>query len=443
MELNQLVLGAYFGLMLLIGAYFTRKNSDSESYFLADRKLGKGHVTATAFSTFFGAGFAFIAASLGYTYGVSMFLLVLVFLVGFAVFLYTSRHLKQKSSLNSSITLPQLMESEWDSRTRKLAGLITILIFSATLSSNFLIAGEILESVYSLQKILGIAVFGALVIGYTLMGGFKGVTWTDMLQIFVIFGGIFALLGLSLEKKASVMQGLPESHLSLSNIAPEVMVGYLLIGLFSFYGGQDIFQRIFASKDEEAVYSGLSRFGALLAVLTTVSIGLGVIARGLYPGIDPGQAMPALTNGLAGPGLSAVILAAYLSMANSSADSQLLTIVSNLREDFSILQNWGEMKANRILVLLIGGLALGISITIPSLVDLFGAVASWFAIMGFVVFTSIFWKESTEKAAFYSLLTGFTSAIIFTVVTSNFQAATAAGMLPAMVVMITLSKFHD
>jgi Na+/proline symporter len=442
MNLQQIVLASYFLLMLLIGAFFARKHTGSESYFLADRKLGKHHTASTTFSTFLGAGFAFIMASFGYIYGVSIFLVVLSFLAGFIFFLKSSKHIKEKSRDQESITLPQLLNKEWDVRTQRLSSIIIIVIFCASLAVNFLIAGEILESVYGVQKIFGIAVFGVLVISYTLMGGFKGVAWTDLLQLIIIFTGVAALLALGLFKSQAVLNGLPPGHLSLTNMPLKILVGYLVAGFFLFFGSQDLFQRVFASENEETTHAGLSRFGILISALIIMSLMLGIIARGLYPGIDPDKAIPVLTNSLAGPSISAIILAAFLSMANSSADSQLLTITSNLREDFSILENIEEMKANRIIVTLVGVFCLLIALLLPSLVDLASAIASWFAILGIVVAASILWDRTTEEASFYALLTGFTAAILSTALTGNFQLATITGVIPAAIVIAVLSKFR-
>lgn len=438
--INQAILAFYFLSMLGIGTYFSRKQSDSESYFLAERGLGKHHLTATAFSTFLGAGFVFIVASFGYLYGISIFLVILALLGGLTFFVYGVRRLKEKSYFNDSITLPQVMEKEWDERTRELAALFTILIFVASLATNLLIAGEILHTVYGIQQNIALTVFGVMVIVYTTLGGFKGVTWTDIVQVFVIFGGMVFLLAIAASEPARLISNLPPGHLSLTNIPPRIMVGYVLLGLFAFYGGQDVFQRIFAAKDAESAHTGFTRFSILIGILSVISVTIGVIAKSMFPDIRPEQAIPVLTSELAGNGVSAIILAAYLSMANSSADSQMLTIASNLREDFGLLEGWGEIRANRLLVVVIGGFALVLSLLLPSLVDLAGAMASWFAILGFVVASSLFWDKATERGAFYSLSVGFALAIGFSILTRNFQMATAVGLLPAMFTMFIVSR---
>ena len=60
-------------------------------------------------------------------------------------------------------------------------------------SAQFHASGKVLNSLFRLDPIMGISIGAAVIILYTLMGGFYAVAWTDLLQGILMLGTLVIL----------------------------------------------------------------------------------------------------------------------------------------------------------------------------------------------------------------------------------------------------------
>lgn len=443
---NTAIIVGYALLVLLVGIVFARRQGSSEMFFLADRTLGTFQVFGTTFSTFLGTGLMFTLASFGYLYGVGAFILPGAAVIGFALFAWTTPHIKALSDQEGAITLPALLAQYWHARTRVLAALVTVSLFAGTLAANLVAAGTVLQAFLEVPLRSGIVAFGGLVVAYTVLGGFSSVMWTDILQMGFIAGVIgLALPGFVLIKGGSrILASLPAGHLDPLSLPVGLLVAYLFIGIFAFFGSQDLFQRVYAARRNGDARRGMLLFTGSLAVMATVAVGLGIGARALRPDIGENQALVALTEAAVPPGFVGIVLLGFLALANSDADSQLLTVTSNVTQD--LLPYLGVIDGNQTSVLLdrvaalgIGTVAVLVAIAVPDLTTLFSTLGSWFAILGVVVIATLFWSRMTDTAAFVGLTVGFLAPIAFVVLTGNIQAATMVGVIPAVTAVGVIS----
>lgn len=447
---DYMVIGGYVLLMLLISLYFVRQQDSSETFFLADRSLGTFQVFGTTFSTFLGTGLIFTLASFGYLHGVGAYLLVAAAFIGFVLFALAAPRIKAMSDREDAITLPALLRQHWRSRTMALASLVTVFIFATTLASNLLVVGNVLQALLGTPLRVGIVGFGVFVVAYTLLGGFRGVVWTDILQMgFIILALVVILPALVLLAEGTpIVDALPSGHLDPLALPPGILVAYLLIGVFAFFGSQDLFQRVYAARQPQDARRAMLSFAGMLAVMSATAVTLGIVARALLPDVAADQSIVALIDTVVPTGLVGLVLIGVLALANSDADSQLLTVTSNVTHDFAayldveIAQD-RRVWIDRIAVLGIGTVALLVAVTAPGLVELFSALASWFAILGLVVVATLFWDRTTDTAAFAGLLIGFLAPIAFVTVTGNWQAATVIGLVPAAITTGSLSLLTE
>ena len=125
---------------------------------------------------------------------------------------------------NDSITIPSYLESRLKQSSRLLrvaSGLIILLFFTFYVSSGMVAGGVFFESSFGLDYHTGLLVVSAVVVAYTLFGGFLAVSYTDFLQgllmfialIFVPVIGLFATGGLDYTVES--IKEVNPNHLSL------------------------------------------------------------------------------------------------------------------------------------------------------------------------------------------------------------------------------------
>jgi len=448
--IDSVIIVGYVLFLLTVGSLFARRQGSSETFFLADRTLGPFQVFGTTFSTFFGTGLVFTLASFGYRYGVGAFVLPGAAVIGFLLLARAAPRIKEMSDRQGAVTLPALLAQYWSDRTRALAAVVTVGLFTATLAANFLAAGTVLNALVGLPLDVGIVAFGVLVITYTALGGFQGVVWTDILQTGVILGSVVVLLPafVFLAEGPALVDSLPVSNLDPSSLPVRLLVAYLLVGVFAFFGSQDLFQRIYAARGGKEARRGLLLFAGALVVMGLTAVGFGIAARAVVPDTTAGTALVSLTDTAVPVGLVGIVLLGLLALANSDADSQLLTSTSNVTHDLVSalgvdLPPECQVWLDRIGLIGIGTSALLVAVAAPSLTALFNAVGSWFAMLGFVVVATLFWQRTTDTAAFAGLAVGFLLPIVFVITTGNLQAATVVGFVPTVVTVGAVPVLSD
>jgi SSS family solute:Na+ symporter len=91
-------------------------------------------------------------------------------------------------------TAYEYLEKRFDPKTRALAS--AVFLIQRGLAAGLALAAPaiVLSVILGWPDRLTIAMMGALVIGYTVMGGIKAITWTDVQQMLIIFCGLAASL---------------------------------------------------------------------------------------------------------------------------------------------------------------------------------------------------------------------------------------------------------
>jgi len=441
MSIDQVIIILYLAFVLGIGIYFAKRQRNSEGFFLANRNLGKFHVVASIFSTLIGGGTFFMIAALGYTYGISLIWFFIAAIVGFILFSFAVPKIKTLSDKHGVITLPELLEIKLDRKCGHVASIITIAIFGGFIAVNFLVAGNILNIIFDVPLIPTVVVFAAIVILYSLFGGFIAIVWTDVFQMFLIGLGIFLLLFVSFNAAGgfSSFESLPSGHLDIFGAGPVFIIGIFLSTVLAYFSSQDIFQRMFAARDVKTAKHAVLWMGVPLVILAVLVMLIGMFARVLFPGIVVDQVIPILTQNLVPVGLLGLILAAFLAMANSTADSELLGVTSNVMRDFiGKKKRLGKEQVvlSRFVLVIVGLVALLIALLIPNIVNIILSLYAWLGILGASVIAALFWKRTKANAVFWSLIIGFGLAVIYSLFTGDFETAMLAGLVPAILILI-------
>jgi SSS family solute:Na+ symporter len=181
---------------------------------------------------------------------------------------------------------------------------------------------------------------------------------------------------------------------------------------------------------------------------------IGMIARVLLPELQDGElATPMIIIELLPAGLAGIVIAAYIAAVMSTADSVLMgpvAIVTNdiyhklLRPDAS---EQSLVRVARVSTIVLGVLGIAIAYLVPNVLDLilyaytFGAAGLFFPMLGL-----LFWKRTTASGAFWSMMLGGSSAVIWTLAGEpwGFSSSWAGWIvaLPALV-LISLATRHS
>jgi len=450
--INTTVLSVSFSLYTLVivavGIYSAKfaKQSD-EDYFLAGRSLGSW-VAALSASASSESGWVTLGlVGWAFTSGVAAYWIIPGCLLGFIFnWFVVAGRLRDRSHELNALTIPDFFAFSFKERVPLLRTLSVIVILVAMLlyvAAQLAAAGKAFSASFSgVDYKYGVLIGAAVVLVYTVLGGFRAVCWTDFLQALLMVGTlvVFPVYLLVTQGGFSfVTDQLRAADPALLDLVPQksgaALIGFLLgvgaMGInFGYPGQPHVLIRFMALRDRKAAIMGgvISVTWGLLVYAGAVTVGL--MARAItQSGAAWGQvllegkneevslvlsAMNLLPGVLAG-----LVLAAVLAAICSTADSQLVVAASAAANDLyaRIIRKNREashLLVNRLVVLAIGIGAVLLVIFDPKQVYKYVLTYGW-AILGASfgpqTILLLLWRRSSYWGCVAGMLTGFVTAI--------------------------------
>tara|TARA_B100001057_G_scaffold147714_1_gene147611 strand:- start:3867 stop:5315 length:1449 start_codon:yes stop_codon:yes gene_type:complete len=465
--LDYIAMLAYFLVLIWIGVSVVRSRSEKnkyDSFLAADRNMNLLQTTSSAAATDIGGGFSIAMGGLGFTLGVSGSWMIAVSGLSIVMvsFLMVPK-VKRWSDRVKGLTTGDLFAARFDRKTGTLAAVVIGLSWFTFVGGQIIAGGKLLQVTLNMNLTLAVLVSGAVILAYTTMGGLKAVIYTDVFQMLVLMIGIVFIavpIGLIEVGGWSVMAQQFSSSDSTKHLLDWGAVGWrqMLGWFFAIFPVWFIsiaaMQRIVAARDVKTAQRGFFLTGIpiewpLFAIGSTM---IGLFARYLIPDLtDPELATPMIIMQLLPAGIAGLVIAAYIAAVMSSADSCLMGPVAIFTNDIYkryIKPNSTELhlvRVARYATLILGILAIVTAYLIPNVLDLilyaytFGSAGIFFPMLGL-----LFWKKTTAKGAFWSMLLGGSSAVIYSIIGEPFGfAASYLGWIIGLPTLIIVSLLSD
>jgi len=221
--LAYLLLVVYLGLL----GYWRTKNATD--YLIAGRQI---HPFVMAMS--YGATFISTSAIVGFggvagLFGMSVLWLTFlnIFVGIFIAFVVFAPRARRMGHILDAHTFPELLGRRYESRFIQVASGLIIFLFIPLYAAAVLIGGSVfVASQFDISYTTALLVFSVIVAAYVVVGGLKGVMYTDALQGTIMFVGMFLLLIFTYVK----VGGLTTGHQKLTALAPLVPPNLQAIG---------------------------------------------------------------------------------------------------------------------------------------------------------------------------------------------------------------------
>jgi len=355
--------------------------------------------------------------------------------------------LREETEKYDALTIPQYLHRKFDDHSniiRLFSSVIIAFFFLFYVSAQFHASGKVLNSLFELGPVTGISIGAAIIIVYTLMGGFYAVAWTDLLQGILMIGTLIILpiagyIELS-ESGMTLSDGLAKADSIFHNnngsffggkekmAAVVATLGGLSWGL-GYLGQPHLVIRYMAIRSSKDVKVARKIAIAWAIPGITGAFLIGLVAL-LYFGpeyfltIDPEQAMPLLASKLLHPILAGLFISGAVAAMMSTADSQLLVSTSAVTEDFyhqylgNQLSEKSLVKMSRIMIVVLGLIAYGIAIFSEIQgKKIFGVVSyAWSGLgsaFGPALVMTLWWKKTTRQGVIAGLIVGFLTTVIW------------------------------
>jgi sodium/proline symporter len=381
----------YQVLMLGIGWWASRRNTDSTDFYLGGRKLG-GLVAALSASASSSSAWSLLGVSgAAFAWGLPAIWLIPATVLGFCINWYLiAPRLARASRASGALTLTEFIAGPPGDPARRtmmrLGAAVILFSFTFYIAAQFQAAGKTFASVLEVQQTAAIVIGAVVVLVYVWLGGFWAASVTDSVQ-----GLLMALTALLLPILALGAAGGPGELAAVlwsaagrtdgawtGQASLPAAIGFVL-GLFGIglgYPGQPhVVNRFMAIRDDRAIVHGRRVAVTWAVIIYCGMVLLGWSGRVLVSELGDGEQVLFVLATLLLPAVAAgVMVSAILSAIMSTADSQLLVAASSVSHD---LRGGGptapgDLARARLVVLAIGGLAIALAVFFPD--DIFGRV---------------------------------------------------------------------
>ncbi|MDH3939466.1 MAG: hypothetical protein OET46_00635, partial [Xanthomonadales bacterium] len=183
-------------LVVLAGlALWSRSETHSMSgYFIAGKKLPPWVVAFSTNATGESGWLLLGLTGMGYAVGAQAFWVVAGEVIGIALaWAMLSRRIKRLADETDSITVPDVLAARFNDRAhvlRKISLLIILVMVGAYVAAQMVATGKAFDGFTDLDYSTGVLVGAAVIILYTLVGGYKAVAWTDLVQGVLMLAGL-------------------------------------------------------------------------------------------------------------------------------------------------------------------------------------------------------------------------------------------------------------
>ncbi len=411
--------------MLSVGVVFfvRNRNGNEKTYFLGDRKMGPWVSALSAGASDMSAWVLMGLPTSIYALGIGQVWIAVGLAVGYTIsWLVEAPRLRRFSIVaKDSITIPQYLTNRFLSSSRALQILCAVIFLTAYTvyaASSIKACGTLFNTVIGIDANLAMYIAAFIIIGYTFLGGFSAVCWTDFFQGMLMLGAlliapIFAAANLSGAATAEI----PASFWHVGSWQ-EIVSGFGW-GL-GYFGMPHIIIRFMSLESQQSLKKSAKIGISWTALIILFSALVGIVGR-LFLGYDEGINSNSLVfitmvRRLFPAAISGILLSAVLAASMSTADSQLLSAASAFASDVykPIIRRdkAGDKEmlwASRIVVLIIAAVALLIAAnpgagTIMSLVS--NAWGVFGAAFGPAIMLSLFWKRFTFQGAVGGIAVG-------------------------------------
>ena len=420
----------YMLVLLGIGLWANRRSRNQADFLLGGRRIG-AWVTSLSASASTSSAWVLLGLS-GFVYAVGPPALWLAAgtVSGYVLnWCWVAPRLNRAAERTGALTLTELLlggDDHYSRLARRVASLIIVVCFMFYVASQFQAAALAFNESLGVSVPAGIVLGAAVILAYTLLGGFLAVSLTDSLQgILMVFVSlllpvvvVLAVIAMSGAGHVFSIAGEPfslkPSQAGLAAIG--FVVGSLCVGLGQ-PGQPHVVSRFMAARDYRAVRQG--RIIAMVWV-ALVFIGMGVLGlagRVLYSDIgNPENLFFVVSQRLLPPVLSGVVIAAVLSAIMSTADSQLLTGAAAVSRDWN-LRRAGRTAGLKLTYAAVTAMTVGaalLALFAPQSI-LLRVLFAWHALgssFAPLVFMAVLGRQVQSRYALAVLLCGFTFTVL-------------------------------
>jgi Na+/proline symporter/signal transduction histidine kinase len=372
--IDQIIVSIYIITVFLVGIYHSRGLTSLRDFSGVNRGFATPVIMATISATYIGAEFVFGIAEKAYSVGT----VFLVALLGASIgkCLMATYIVPRLQRFNGAMSIGDIMQEYYGQLGRVTSGLSGSILCIGYVGVQIAACSSLFQYFFHVPSTLGVIIGSGTLIIYSAFGGFKAVTFTDVLQYAVLIVAIPLVCNIELNNiggYTNLIKLVPDTHIFPSKESIISHMPWLIYYTIPFFNPA-VMQRLLMDKDSKKVASAW-RISALIDIpFYIVVCTIGLIALANNPNLPANLAFASILEKLP-VGLAGIAIIGLLSVIMSTADSYLnassIALVNDVIKPLykKKIHDKTELKLARLLTILLGISAVVIAIKMPNMID--------------------------------------------------------------------------
>ncbi len=279
----------------------------------------------------------------------------------------------------------------------------------------------------------GVLVGATVIILYTLVGGYKAVAWTDLIQGILMLLGLIIVPLIAIDAAggwSAVLADLggqdpglltPWGPEGKSTAALVGIVSFLAVGL-PFMGVPQLMVRFMSARSEKSLVPAMIISVIVILLFDLGAVLTGMAGRALFPGLeDPESILPLISTTMLHPVLGGIMMVVVLAAIMSTVDSLLILASSAVVRDYwqqirgSKLSDRALANRGKLVTVVIGIIGIAFALHQTPLIFWFVLVA-WSglgAAFGPVLLCAAWYPATNLAGAVAGMLGGFITTVVW------------------------------
>jgi sodium/proline symporter len=463
---NLIAMCVYMAAMVVIGVYFMKRASkNSDEYFLGGRGLGPWVAAFSAEASDMSGWLLMGLPGVAYWSGIAeaFWTAVGLALGTYLNWLFVSKRLRKYSQVaNNSITLPDFFSNRFKEKKPAIlliSSVFILIFFSVYIASCFVTGGKLFSALLGANYHTMLIAAAAIVLFYTLLGGFMAESVSDFIQAIIMVAALIAVVIFGIARAGGmaavsanlgeipgflqfffsaspdtftpaatgVAEQLPVTIERLSSAWKEsspygaLTIASTLAWGLGYFGMPQVLVRFFAIRKVKELKRARRIATVWCVIAMTAAVFIGLMGRAIFPYHDAlktaggaESVFIVLSQTLFHPLVAGLVMAGILAAAMSSSDSYLLIASSAVSKN--IYQGIFKRNATDKQVMWVSKVALCILAVLGIIIAwnensvIFQVVsfawAGFGAAFGPLVLFSLFWKHTTRTGALAGIIGG-------------------------------------
>lgn len=335
-NIDNSIIVLYLVFTVVIGILAGKSVKTVSDFSVGNRNFLTVTLIMTIFATFMDGEVIFNGVTQGYIGGISFFFIICGGPISLVLYSFIATRVTK--NFPNAISNGDMMSEIYGPKSQIITGVSSVLMSTAIVALQFQALSWVFDYFYKFEHDQGLIISAAILLTYSVFGGVKAVTWTDVIQFIILFSAIPLVTSVAINNIGGLnvlFEALPPVKKELFQYDQPTLFRYLgyFIAISIPLCSPPTIQRMLMSKNAEQtkkayLYSAIVSI-PFLAVITLAGMAVYYVDNN----IDSNKAFLVLVDKYMPVGLKGFAVAGIIAIIMSSADSFMNTASISFSHD--------------------------------------------------------------------------------------------------------------